>query len=1513
MGKKATTNKTQNDPPVRSIMDPNWQPEVTGLPTMQGVLRTAKEQERKQNAADKASSVTKTIGIKDKEGNTRFAANPNFGKAPEQIKAERSAQISYDKRLKYLEENPHKWNLQRDYLGMGIPQKGLDPSYPEFDILTTLVAPELRLFSGLTKSGKIGNFISSNLAPGGFGLGTRLFRPGIALKPLTPVPQGPTWVSGLPSYTPVSPETQAREAISEVADALNRLPSPDSNVFQNIFNTTVERRGMTGNMSQVEIDAMWNDIRNRYTNYDWNQVVQASPSPNPTGWETLQSGIDNAVTQRYQSYLTPTPSPVVNAVKNRSGYTREELLDMAKDEATKDKVSKLTDSELRLTVLKPDGDVVRYHSDPVDLTKGGTNQMDPISEQQFVDEFNANLDYLNDVIIPKHNKTGVEYRVKKLEYEGGSNRGKLLFHTPSMETPNSAGTVSWGVDISPGNFRGEVEDIASTQYMTSMPGLGMRNTSSSVFSDRTARRGSGAYDSLNEYLKTFDLGRVKAGFNTQTNSSLGLWDQAVKRGKAYGFYDREGVIHGIMKKYGGMVNKYGSGEMIKRADGSYSRRGLWDNIRANRGSGNEPTEEMLEQERKIRAAEKNEYGSHITKKYRSSAPRVSYTEPSNMASGPFTQRGITFANGGPTLPREEGYYDFNEVPEKPMFYNMERAEQLYTPDETGHWPSVDYETGEWLKSKEHPTAWMEYLHGYTLNPQQALNYNVRTNPEGYFGENTLQYTPIVKSLSKKENGGKISKKTQREINKRLPASTGEYPVVPKSELILRDNILGPVDESGLPIPGDWIDEDIYFKDLPPVQWLDDMYNEQLNMPVYSPPMMMANGSYITDDPKKPKLIKLGLGESAGVEPMGMPSASETTSTVWDELANLQKPLSMVSEVQAEPDSMEQWIPIQRTYLTDSIPANTVNPEDFYVELQKNIASEEPSYRPAYSPLVEKNMLTFFKDDDSWNLGEMGITPSAGKVDRKIALGVSEVPNIFRPTGQQCVDSSGNLVDECASGLQLALDYGGVQGRKEMGIKGDAWTMGQNIIDAGGQRIYGLTQGSDITGIRNNRQVRDLLLTEKRKLNTSNKELSEMAQTGDMVEMYYEGSPSQDDALSGGKGNVITTHIGMVTEKDGKKYVTHNVHGTWQSEPLEKAFSPTKLKKGSRVMISGIVRPDWYDNNSSYETIGIGISDNARYYDKSSLNGRVLGETSWKTRPGENSPRPMQRGSQQFIRSMAAHAVDIQNDFGLNDVEMENMMRLGWGIFGKESGFLKGDTYVDKTKLRGIYDTYKDIAPDWLPEGDEMSAGPGQIKLKSFFNTPEKEALLAKYGINKDNIWDEKTSAVALMLTNAITYKELSNLTGLDFSNTDAVTLRNVLALAHNKGLKNLLLQDFSDKNASGLVDKLIGNEEYKMTVDSLLRGLGTYSNRHMDSNSYANLVADYAASLDLDYQKVKENSYNPSMFKAAVESIPNTIIDDKLEMADRAIGKIESQMNKVTSTAKNKARKVKRKIKRTIP
>jgi hypothetical protein len=48
----------------------------------------------------------------------------------------------------------------------------------------------------------------------------------------------------------------------------------------------------------------------------------------------------------------------------------------------------------------------------------------------------------------------------------------------------------------------------------------------------------------------------------------------------------------------------GKNKMIKRKDGSYSQRGLWDNIRDNKGSGKKPTAAILKQEKKIKSKSK---------------------------------------------------------------------------------------------------------------------------------------------------------------------------------------------------------------------------------------------------------------------------------------------------------------------------------------------------------------------------------------------------------------------------------------------------------------------------------------------------------------------------------------------------------------------------------------------------------------------------------------------------------------------------------------------------------------------------------------------------------------------------------------------------------------------------------------------------------------------------------------------------------------------------------------------
>jgi hypothetical protein len=116
-----------------------------------------------------------------------------------------------------------------------------------------------------------------------------------------------------------------------------------------------------------------------------------------------------------------------------------------------------------------------------------------------------------------------------------------------------SGKTNWSVDVNPGQWRGEVEDIANADYFKAIPGLNMSISSQGVFSDGIPRRGTRAYESINEYLKLMDLGRVKPGFNSQTPTTRGLWGDAIKEGKAFGYFNNPRTIYGSMRTVAPLV------------------------------------------------------------------------------------------------------------------------------------------------------------------------------------------------------------------------------------------------------------------------------------------------------------------------------------------------------------------------------------------------------------------------------------------------------------------------------------------------------------------------------------------------------------------------------------------------------------------------------------------------------------------------------------------------------------------------------------------------------------------------------------------------------------------------------------------------------------------------------------------------------------------------------------------------------------------------------------------------
>ena len=121
---------------------------------------------------------------------------------------------------------------------------------------------------------------------------------------------------------------------------------------------------------------------------------------------------------------------------------------------------------------------------------------------------------------------------------------------------------------------------------------------------KKAKNGTATSDST-KYFKNIRESAISEG-DRIINSGKSGFSKAVKRAS-----DAEEAMNRQAKKgkpgydaNGNPIKKKKMGGMIKRADGSMSKRGLWDNIRANKGSGKAPTAAMLKQEKKIKSQSK---------------------------------------------------------------------------------------------------------------------------------------------------------------------------------------------------------------------------------------------------------------------------------------------------------------------------------------------------------------------------------------------------------------------------------------------------------------------------------------------------------------------------------------------------------------------------------------------------------------------------------------------------------------------------------------------------------------------------------------------------------------------------------------------------------------------------------------------------------------------------------------------------------------------------------------------
>ena len=318
----------------------------------------------------------------------------------------------------------------------------------------------------------------------------------------------------------------------------NQLPPPPSEIQFMSDGTT---RNVYNQQAQPVLNSI--DIRRPINGH----------APGTPEWNRLNDIIaQNSGQNRTQTASKSKPV-------NRSGLTKEEVIQKAADK-DKDVISKMSETEFENTALKPTGEIVPYQAG-----KKAEGVID-VTNKEYIDEFNNYLDDLNENIIndPEKglNKSGIKYIVK-----GINERGRISIHTPKQTLPN--GTVIEAGDrtvIMPirkaGFWKGEIEDIASHEYINSIPGLTAYNTSGGIFpesSDLIGTPGTGFYKSLNKYLKKYDLGRVSDGASGQTKTridpltgkiqtgSYEVWEGNIKKNKAVGFYSNPRQVTGIFR------------------------------------------------------------------------------------------------------------------------------------------------------------------------------------------------------------------------------------------------------------------------------------------------------------------------------------------------------------------------------------------------------------------------------------------------------------------------------------------------------------------------------------------------------------------------------------------------------------------------------------------------------------------------------------------------------------------------------------------------------------------------------------------------------------------------------------------------------------------------------------------------------------------------------------------------------------------------------------------------------
>ena len=524
----------------------------------------------------------------------------------------------------------------------------------------------------------------------------------------------------------------------------------------------------------------------------------------------------------------------------------------------------------------------------------------------------------------------------------------------------------------------------------------------------------------------------------------------------------------------------------------------------------------------------------------------------------------------------------------------------------------------------------------------------------------------------------------------------------------------------------------------------------------------------------------------------------------------------------------------------------------------------------------------------------------------------DTPNLFKPTGEKCV-AYGRIEEGCAGGLQLSMEFNtnlsknGV--RNVNGLSGSAWEMHANTVNAGGQSLFNYSDYMNTDWIRRNpnEATPNYLLNDYNRARTQlqdHKLLESTLQTGDFVDLFYSGSSYQGEAITNGKGSNVNSHVGKITEKNGKLYVTHNVNGTWFSDPLENMLENQRMGNGHRVMVVGGYRP-------KYETgLVDGVSIHPENRDEVNLKSGMY--TGWD---GEVAS--------DYLNNLGLVMPDVQQDFNLSDSDAVLVAEASYGTFGAESTFAEGGRYTQKSWGREFLRGWKNLDNEreemtWtgpltvVPrmalnllskdfregtlEMDDYSEGMTQIKHRAFMGNEYVAKLFEYYGIDDpDTLYTAAGASRGTALVHTMNLDLINNL----FAEHDLQpqTKKNMLYKAYNAGIDNVLIS-------------FVDEEQGIITPSSFENGRKIYAERHLDKNSMTYLPNQLNKLVSFDFSKLKQGKKEIENYTLETMSGFETMFHDSSEQLEYYKNKLEEKVDEKVDKGSKKYYRGLKKIER---